>query len=102
MEINGQLHAAAALSPWKEPPLTLNMRPGWFRSLEGFGEEKISCPFGSRTPYCPARSYSKFCDRLQMKLRNKLCQFSSLETNVASKHVGQSYFNRNQDFVRFD
>jgi len=72
MEVNGQLHAVAALSPGKERRFPLNMRSGRFLSLEGLGEEKISCTFGSRTPYCPAPSYSKFCDRLQMKLRYKL------------------------------
>ena len=102
MQINGQLHAAAALSPRKEPRFQLNMRTGGFRSLESFGEGKSLALSGvePRTvqPVATLNSVIVF----KYSSVTKMCQFGSLETYVVSKHVRQSYFKHNYDFVRFD
>jgi len=46
MEVNGQLHTPAALSPRKEPPYPLHRRLGGPQSWSGHngGEEKKSWP----------------------------------------------------------
>jgi hypothetical protein len=46
MEVRGQLHAPAALSPVENPPYLLYRRLGEYESRPGrYGEDKNSCPY---------------------------------------------------------
>jgi hypothetical protein len=58
MEVSGQLHIPAALSPGKDPWYPLDRRVGGPQSLSGRGgEEKNFQPLpGLEPPYHPARS----------------------------------------------
>jgi len=52
MEMNGQLHAPAALTPGKLPPYPLDRRLGGPQSRSGHGgEEKNSQPPPRMSPY---------------------------------------------------
>jgi hypothetical protein len=47
MEVSGQIHASAALTPWKEPRYPLDKRLGGPQSRSGhYGEEKNQPPPG--------------------------------------------------------
>jgi hypothetical protein len=54
MEMNGQLHGQATLSPGKGPPVG-----GWVGPKTGLDAvEKISWLYRKSNPYRPARSYA--------------------------------------------
>jgi hypothetical protein len=65
MEVSGQLHSPAALSPGKEPLVPTGWEAGWAQSLSGHGgEEKNSHPLREsnlRTPIVQsvAQRYTK-------------------------------------------
>jgi hypothetical protein len=53
MEVSGQLHASAALSHRKKPPVPLDKRLSVSRvDLDAVEKRKISAPAGNRIPVC--------------------------------------------------
>jgi hypothetical protein len=55
--ISGQLHAPAALTPEKEPPVPTGKEAGWPHNWSGCcGEETNPCPCWESNAGCPARS----------------------------------------------
>jgi len=56
MDVIGQLHDPAALTPGKAPPNPLDRRLGGPQIRSGRGDEKNSCPCRESNPGRPARS----------------------------------------------